>query len=143
MISSSSSTDQDNIRELAEALRQVDLAQDRVTAVLQRLTREETRRINLAPNPRASGRRVRAVHTVPEDQDAESENHEPFVLPNSNLRVGDRVRIINPGAQQQDRGIIVGPARRRGFVLVRTANGDIILRIPRNLQVISTAAPTY
>ena len=143
MISSSSSTDQDNIRELTEALRQLDLAQDRVTAVLRRLTREETHTVNLGPNPRTRGRRVRAVHTVPGDQENDIVNEEQFVLPNSNFRVGDRVRILNPSALQQDRGMVMGPAKRRGFVLVRTSNGDIILRIPRNLQVIGNAAPNF
>lgn len=86
---------------------------------------------------------MRAVHTVPGDQENDIVNEEQFVLPNSNFRVGDRVRILNPSALQQDRGMVMGPARRRGFVLVRTSNGDIILHIPRNLQVIGNAAPNF
>ena len=134
-----SSTDtEDNVRELTEALRQLNLAQGRVNTVLDRIRRKSNR-----TEESASRRRARAPIRQPHRSRQQDNFHTnpqqdyQYVLPNSNIRVGDRVQILNPGPLQQDRGIVVGPARRRGFILIRTGNGDIILRIPRNLKQLS------
>jgi hypothetical protein len=53
----------------------------------------------------------------------------------SDLCVGDAVWVLNPNRGQQHRGIIIG-VTKTGFARVETANGQIIRRIPDNLDKI-------
>ena len=93
-----SNTDQNNIRndsinELSAALRALDIAQRRVNRVINRLNGIERDRIERLerlvrqekPQEIANPRR----RIIPEDID------NPPLLPYSNIRLGDRVRILN------------------------------------------------
>ena len=112
---SSSSLD---LSELTAALRQLDLARDRLNRALDALSLPRSR----STPPPALLRRA-----------SPSPERAPPLLPTSNLRLGDRVQIRFPNPGQQNTGIVVG-ATRGGFVYVRTSNGDVIRRMPHNLR---------
>ena len=120
-----------------------------MNTVLERIRRETNRRAEGATHRRTrigtrqsyrnqeEGSRQSYRNQEEETFRTNPQQDDQYVLLNFNIRVGDRVQILNPGPLQQDRGIVVGPARRRGFILIRTSNGDIILRIPRNVRILS------
>lgn len=68
-------------------------------------------------------------------QHREEEVEKPYLL-NSRLQEGDRVKILNPNGDQQDRGIIIGTNKKKTFIIVKTPNGEEIKRIPKNLRKI-------
>ena len=102
----------DDIEELERALQQLQLAQQRVETVRTRLQRRATAHATIWIIARR-----------------------PPVFPNTNLRVGDTVRILNPRTWQQHQGVIVGTTGI--YVQVRTRNRSIVRRIPRNLELLS------
>ena len=102
----------DDIEELKQVLQQLQLAQQRVKTVRARLQH-----------------RARAHATIGIIA------RRPQVFPNTNLRVGDTVRILNPRTWQQHQGVIVGTTGI--YVQVRTRNRSIVRRIPQNLELLS------
>ena len=109
-----------NISDLTEALRQLDLAQERVNQAIRRIRRDE--RVEISPH---------------RNEPRNSQEQDYCSLPNTNLRVGDQVRIINRNRGQQSHGAIVGATTRETFINVRTPNGNIVRRASNNLQLLS------
>ena len=124
----------DSINELSAALRDLDIAQRRVNRVINRLNGIERDRIERLhslvrqENPQETANP--AGRTIPDHFD------NPPLLPYSNIRLGDRVRILNPNQGQSSEGVVQGRSRNGGFIVVATTNG-IIRRIPRNLRLIN------
>ena len=102
----------DDIKELNQAIQQLQLAQQRVEAVRTRLQHRARAHITIVIITRR-----------------------PPVFPNTNLRIGDTVRILNPRTWQQHQGTIIGTSGI--YVEVRTRNRSVVRRIPRNLELIS------
>ena len=119
----SHSSDSSDLSELATALRQLDLARDRLHQALDNLARPRSRSPSHVPPLSAPSRR----HASP------SPERSPPLLSSSDLRLGDRVQIRFPNPGQQNTGVVVG-ASRGGFLYVRTPNGDVIRRMPHNLR---------
>ena len=62
----------------------------------------------------------------------------PPLLPKSRIRLGDRVKIMNPSGGQKSEGIVTGTTKSGGFLWVETGHGPPIRRIPQNLKIISS-----
>ena len=130
-----------DIEELDRALQQLELVQRRVEAVRSRLRRREQQRPKQSNQQRTSHVPVREVEVVTNHIRNErvhtrnETNPNDAVLPNSDLFIGDTVRIDNPRDFQQDTGTVVGSQGR--FVEVRTQNRNIVRRIPKNLTLLS------
>ena len=65
----------------------------------------------------------------------QEEKQHTKLFPGFKFKLGDKVKIINPRKHQLDTGVIKG-AMRTGFARIQTSEGDIICRIPENLQKI-------
>lgn len=106
-----------DITDLTEALRQLDLAQERVNQVIRRIRRNE--RVEVPPH-------------CNEQRNSQEQDYRP--LPNTNLRVGDQVRILNPNRGQQSHGALVGATTRGTFVNILTTNGNILRRASKSIE---------
>ena len=119
------------IQELAQALRELQLAQDKVNAVIDRIREQEntaaTTRREIDQQPGRQEIATLPVAKVIEDTEA---------IPGTGLRIGDRVRIINSGKDQEDRGIITGYKETRTYtwIIVTPRTGPPIRRVARNLR---------
>ena len=106
-----------DIQDLSEAIAKLQIAQLQLDRVLTRI--------------REQGNEDENNEETSREEHQESE--EPFLL-NSTIRRGDRVLIINPNRDQEDRGVAIGTNRAQTFIIVRTPNGSKIKRIPKNLR---------
>ena len=114
----SSGSDEVNFAELADAFLQLEIAQHRVNSILQSIREQQEEQ--------------------QQEQHSEQQKEEvakPYLL-NSRLREGDKVKILNPNGDQQDKGVIIGTNRKKTFIIVKTPNGEEIKRIPKNLRKI-------
>jgi len=108
-----------NIERLSQALQQLSLAEENLKQVLSEINQErntvdpEGETVN-----RARQQRVRKG---------------PRVLPYSRIRIGERVNILNPSENQETTGEVIG-ATIRGFIRVKTNNGSVVRRKPKNLS---------
>ena len=104
------SEEKSNIQELTQALRELQIAQNRVNEVIERLRASEENRINNTGNQNEEQQQLQnegaqqnqqvariPVARVIEDTEA---------IPGTTLRIGDTVRILNPKRDQADIGII-------------------------------------
>lgn len=112
------------VDELTAALRHFDLARARVANALAPLAGTPPR--DSSPAARPVSLPVRPASPSP------SPERSPPLLPNSDYRLGDRVRIRFPSPGQQSTGVIIGVSRG-GFLYVRTSNDDVVRRLPHNL----------
>ena len=117
--------DRDNLRELSEALRNLDILQIRLNQVTTNNTAQRERTHPPRQINRSREFNIRNEGDLP-------------LLSNSTIRLGDRVWILNPSPGQQAGGIVTGTTRNGDFIWVRTANGRAIRMTARNLRVISS-----
>ena len=119
------------IQELTQALRELQLAQDRVNTVIDKIRDQEDTAVILSrATIQQSGRQeigALPIARVIEDTEA---------IPGTTLKVGDRVRIINSGKNQEDRGTITGFQETRTYtwIIVTPRIGPPIRRIAKNLR---------
>jgi dsDNA-specific endonuclease/ATPase MutS2 len=107
----------DEIQELVRELQQLQLRQSEILVRLERASRNER---NTGQNEGANeyARRPEDKRTTRTDESRE------FVI-------GDKVRVINPGRFQTNRGVIVKIGASR--ITLRTKSGGNIQRAPKNL----------
>jgi len=106
-----------NIDRLSQALQQLNLAESNLRQVINDINRQDQN----IPETVHQARRQR-------------NQRRPRVLPYSRIRLGDRVHITNPSENQQPEGEVIG-ATIGGYIRVRTDNGNVVRRFPRNLTV--------
>lgn len=134
------SEEKSNIQELTQALRELQIAQNRVNEVIERLRASEENRINNTGNQNEEQQQLQnegaqqnqqvariPVARVIEDTEA---------IPGTTLRIGDTVRILNPKRDQADIGIITvyRVTYIYTWIIVNTRTGQSIRRIAKNLR---------
>jgi len=112
-----------NIDRLSQALQQLNLAESNLRQVIDDINQQDQRRNTDQNIPET-------VHQARRQRNQRRSR----VLPYSRIRLGDRVHIINPSKNQQSEGEVIG-ATIGGYIRVRTDNGNIVRRFPRNLTV--------
>ena len=112
--------------------RNLDIVQRKVNRVLERLQHQyQGRRHPSHPNKEARANNpVINVFREPEENAP--------LLPNSRIRLGDRVRIMNPSRRQFSEGIVISTTESGGFILVKTRHVKPVRRRPKKLQFISS-----
>jgi len=118
-----SRSDNNNIQRLSEALQQLNLAESNLRQVIEDINQQDQGN-NGNQNPTDTGHRARRQRNQRRSR----------VLPYSRIRLGDRVFIVNPSEHQQAEGEVIG-ATIGGYIRVRTDNGNVVRRFPRNLTV--------
>jgi len=108
-----------NTERLLQALQQLSLAEDNLRQVLLDINQEGT-----AVNPEGEAVNRARQYRVPRG---------PRVLSYSRIRIGERVNILNPSEHQETTGEVIG-ATITGFIRVKTSNGTIVRRLPKNLS---------
>ena len=118
-----------NIQELTQALRELQLAQDRVNAVIERIRQEES---NLRNNQDTATEQQQVITTLPIAQIVEDRES----IPGTTLRIGDRVKITNARRDQQDTGTITGYRKSSTYtwIIITPRAGQPIRRIAKNLR---------
>ena len=123
-------------QELTQALRELQLAQDRVNEVIGRI-RDNENDIENVRNQGADTNQQTArlpIARVIEDNEA---------IPGTTLRVDDRIRILNPNRNQENTGTITGYRDTYVYtwIIVTPRLGRPIKRIAKNLRRIKGATP--
>ena len=110
------------IEELTQALKELQLAQDRVNAVVNKIRQEKDNRTE----------QQETITTLPIAQVIEDTE----AIPGTTLRLGDKVRILNPNRNQENSGRITGyrVTHTYTWIIVTTSLGRTIKRIAKNLR---------
>ena len=134
---SSSDEQQYSVNELTEAVTRLRLIEQslrqeldniaRVTTSITTETRHQPAPLLHRPS-RRNGRREQPSVIITDDQ--------PTLLGNTEFAIGDRVAIRNPRRDQPRDGTAIG-LTRAGYIQVKTADQQIILRYPKNLRRIN------
>jgi len=119
-----SRSDNNNIERLSQALQQLNLAESNLRQVIEDINQQDQGN-NRNQNPTNTGHRARIQR---------NQRRSRVLLPYSRIRLGDRVLIVNPSEHQQAEGEVIG-ATIGGYIRIRTDNGNVVRRFPRNLTV--------
>ena len=105
--------DDTELRELTQALTELDLTYHKVRGLLTKEIRRHQREIG-----------------------DNNQTEERTLFPDFSFRLHERVTICNPKPNRQNSGVIVGHTGHgdRGFIKVRANDGKIIDRGPQNLR---------
>ena len=126
-------THETSIEDLTQVLAQLRVAQERVSAVLNRI--ESERQINI---------RTRSlVETLSKQSAAVGQRTSPpqrrrLVHPLVRFTYSDHISVKNPKTGQHDQGIVFG-ATRSALVKVRSEDGNEVRRLSKNLILLQTA----
>ena len=127
------------IQELTEALRNLRIAQNRVNNIINRIRENENNSGNAADQGKTQQRDqhqgaqdTREVARLPVAEVVEDTER----IPETTLRVGDTVRIINPTRGQPNTGIITGYQVTRTFIWITVTprQGKPMKRRAKNLH---------
>ena len=121
-----------NIQDLSTALRELQLAQDKVEEVLKRIQdtteyQEEQQSTELQEHKKETGTIKYEPKTNEKDR---------YAIPRTSLRIGDRVKILTAKDHQDDQGEIIGYSIGNPYIWIwiRPRFGPKLRRIAKNLQ---------
>lgn len=130
---------QDYIQELTQALRELQLAQGRVNEVIKRIrarensTRNNQNQVVEQQQTQDEGAQLnQRIGGLPIARIVEENEN----IPGTTLKIGDRVRILNPNRNQENSGIITGYRETHVYtwIIVTSRSGKEIKRIAKNLR---------
>ena len=122
-----------NIIELTEALEELSIARDKVQKALNIIKKSEDEE----QTPEITRIKERSEQKPRKAQNQWTNNNR-IVIPNTKLKIGDRVEILNPNDDQDDQGEIVGYSVSHPYtwIWIRPRFGPRIKRIAKNLKKI-------
>ena len=118
-----------NIKDLAEALEELNIAQTKVNKVLDRIKREDNR------ENRKEANEITSLQKLEDDHSSTDSSEQQNRIPGTKLRVGDRVRITNANFGQKDTGTITGYNQTITYqwIWIQPSSGPQIKRIAKNI----------